>query len=49
MITKIEIFFSNLFSPIILKNKIVATVLYKLSLQIKEINNKIDLIINDDI
>lgn len=46
---KIEIYFSKLFSNVILKNKIVSTILYTISQQIKEFDEKIKLTINEDI
>ena len=46
---KIEIYFSKLFSNVILKNKIVSTILYIISQQIKEFDEKIKLTINEDI
>lgn len=46
---KIEIYFSKLFSNVILKNKIVSTILYNISQQIKEFDEKIKLTINEDI
>lgn len=49
MITKIEIYFSKLFANVILKNKIVSTVLYNVSQQIKEFNRKLDIVTNEDI
>lgn len=46
---KIEIYFSKLFSNVILKNKIVCTILYTLSQQLKEFDIKIKNTINEDI
>ena len=43
------IVFSKMFANIILRNKIVATVLYMISEQIKVMNRKIDLQTNLDI
>ena len=46
---KITIFFSKLFSNIILQNKIVATVLYNISKQLVVFKNKLDVQLNNDI
>lgn len=46
---KFGIFFSKLFSSIILDNEIVATVLYRISLQLSEFKSKIDNTLNTDI
>lgn len=47
--TRIAIFFSNLFSPTILKNNIVATTLYTISQKLVEFKNKMELTLNNDI
>jgi hypothetical protein len=48
-ISNIEIFFSKLFSPIILKNLIVSTILYNISKQLAQFKIKIDNTLNNDI
>jgi hypothetical protein len=47
--TKIEAFFSKFFSNIILKNKVVATVLYTIQQQIKTYKTTFDNNLNTDI
>lgn len=49
MISKVEIFFSKLFANVILNNKIVSTVLYTLSQQLKEFDKRLDIKLNEDI
>jgi len=46
---KIVIFFSKMFSNVILQNKIVATVLYNISNQLVVFKNKLDIQLNNDI
>jgi hypothetical protein len=46
---KIEIFFSKLFANYILKNEIVATILYVVSKNMVEFKTKIDKTLNTDI
>lgn len=46
---KFETFFSKLFSNIILKNKIVSSVLYIVMQQVKAFNKKLNIVINEDI
>jgi hypothetical protein len=48
-VNKIEIFFSKMFSTIILKNEIVSTILYNIMLQISDFDIKIKNRINKDI
>lgn len=48
-LTKIEIFFSNLFPKNTLKNKIVSTILYDISQKLKTFKSKIDATLNTDI
>jgi len=47
--SRINIFFSKLFSPVILKNEIVSTVLYVVGVKIAKIKNTIDITLNNDI
>jgi hypothetical protein len=47
--SKIRIFFSKLFSNIILKNQIVATVLYIVATKVQEYKEKQDFVLNEDI
>ena len=47
--SNIEIFFSKLFSSIILKNRIVATIIYNIGLKLKEFKSKADIQVNEDI
>ncbi len=47
--SKIEIFFSGLISRIILRNTIVATIIYNLGLLLTKTKSKIDNTLNTDI
>lgn len=47
--TRIEIFFSNLFPKLILRKKLVATVLYVISKHVTNFKTKMDLTLNTDI
>lgn len=47
--SKIEIFFSGLISKIILRNPIVATIIYNLGILLTETKTKIDNTLNTDI
>lgn len=49
MNSKIGIFFSKLFSSIILENEIVSTILYNVSKQLSQFKTKIDNTLNTDI
>ena len=49
MSNRIQIYFSKLFSNIILKNRIVATVLYTISGQLAEFKKKMNITLNQDI
>jgi hypothetical protein len=46
---KIQIFFSKLFAMIILKNEIVATIVYNIMLQITDFDKKMKNKLNKDI
>lgn len=48
-LSNIEIFFSKLFSQVILKNTIVATIIYIIGLKLKDFKSKADIIVNEDI
>jgi hypothetical protein len=45
----IQSFFSNLFPKLILKNKIVATIIYNIGLKFSDMKDKTDIITNTDI
>jgi hypothetical protein len=47
--SKIELFFTGLFPKIILRNNIVATIIFNLGLKFKEVKNNIDNSLNTDI
>jgi len=47
--SNIEIFFASLFPKIILKNEIIATIVYNISLRLTSIKKKIDNTTNTDI
>ena len=48
-LSNIEIFFSKLFSPVILKNTIVDTIIYIIGLRLKDFKRKADIMVNEDI
>lgn len=47
--SKIAIFFSKLFSTLILKNELVSTVLYSIVLQLEAFKEQLDADTNEDI
>lgn len=46
---RVEIFFTKMFSNIIFENRIVSTILYTLTQQLKEFQKKLDIKLNEDI
>lgn len=49
MLTNLQIFFHNLFPAIILENKIVATIIYNLGIEISNFKDTMDNTLNHDI
>lgn len=49
VLSRVEVFFAKLFSSVILKNKIVSTVLYTISKQVQQFSQQINKRTNIDI
>jgi hypothetical protein len=49
LIKPIQIFFSNLFPKLILKNRIVATIIYNIGVKFGQMKDESDILTNTDI